>query len=368
MIRILQVVNIMNHAGLENMIMNYYRNMDRSKIQFDFLTHRPEDGAFDEEIKRLGGKIYKAPRLYPQNYLAYFRYMKVFFKEHPEYKVIHSHIDAMSYLPLLAAQRAGVPVRIAHSHSTNIDKDFKYILKQIFRKQLNSVATERWACGREAGKYLFGDKEFSIIRNAIDVERFAYNEGIRQNKKAELNLTGKYVVGHVGRFIPLKNHSFILDVFDGLCSEDGCLHLLLIGDGELKENIEADIETRGLKDKVTILSERNDMNELYQAMDIFLLPSLYEGLPMVMVEAQVSGLSCIASDKVTKEAKIAENTFFLELDKNLWKEKVMYLKSLTGRIKIYDQEYDIRVAAKKMADKYIGLWNKVEKNSVNSLE
>lgn len=360
MIRILQVVNIMDHAGLENMIMNYYRHMDRSKIQFDFLTHRVEDGAFDEEIKRLGGKIYKAPRLYPQNYLEYFKFMKTFFGEHPEYKIIHSHIDAMSYLPLLAAKRAGVPVRISHSHSTNIDKDFKYILKQFFRKQLNSVATERFACGDEAGKYLFGEKKFSVVKNAIDVERFAYSEEVRRNKRSELNLTGKYVIGHVGRFISLKNHSFIIDVFESLCLEDDKMHLLLVGDGELKESIEADVEARGLKDKVTILSKRNDMNELYQVMDVFVLPSLYEGLPMVMVEAQVSGTNCVVSDKVTQEAKIADNTFFLALEKELWREKIISLKTIAKRSETYDREYDIRVAAKNLSDKYVELWNKTK--------
>ena len=134
MIRVLQCVNDMHRAGLETMLMNYYRNIDRTKIQFDFLTHRPDKSDYDDEILSLGGKVYYAPRLYPQNYPAYFKYMKKFFAEHPEYQIVHSHIDSMSYLPLLAAKKAGVPIRIAHSHNTSIDKDFKYILKQYFRK------------------------------------------------------------------------------------------------------------------------------------------------------------------------------------------------------------------------------------------
>ena len=129
MIRILQCVNDMHRAGLETMLMNYYRNIDRDKIQFDFLTHRPNRSDYDDEIESLGGKMYYAPRLYPQNYPEYFKWMKRFFAEHPEYKVVHSHIDAMSYLPLKAAKAANIPVRIAHSHNTSIDKDFKYLLK-----------------------------------------------------------------------------------------------------------------------------------------------------------------------------------------------------------------------------------------------
>ena len=142
MIRVLQCVNNMHRAGLETMLMNYYRNIDRTKIQFDFLVHRQERSDYDDEIESLGGRIYRAPRLYPQNYPAYFRYMKQFFRDHPEYKIVHSHIDAMSYLPLLAAKRARVPVRIAHSHSTSIDKDTKYWIKQGFRFLIPSVATQ----------------------------------------------------------------------------------------------------------------------------------------------------------------------------------------------------------------------------------
>ena len=142
MIRVLQCVNNMHRAGLETMLMNYYRHIDRNKIQFDFLTHRPDRSDYDDEIEELGGRVYYAPRLFPQNYPAYFRYMKGFFSEHPEYCIIHSHIDAMSYLPLMTAKKAGVPVRIAHSHNTSIDKDFKYLMKEAFRWQLPYVATD----------------------------------------------------------------------------------------------------------------------------------------------------------------------------------------------------------------------------------
>ena len=166
----------MHRAGLETMLMNYYRNIDRTKIQFDFLTHRPYKSDYDDEILSLGGRMYYAPRLYPQNYIQYFRWMDKFFEEHLEYQIMHSHIDSMSYLPLLAAKRANVPVRIAHSHNTSIDRDLKYPLKQLFRTRITKVANEYCACGEEAGKFLFGNRDFKVIPNAIETERFIYEE------------------------------------------------------------------------------------------------------------------------------------------------------------------------------------------------
>ena len=158
MLRILQCVNDMHRAGLETMLMNYYRNIDRNIIQFDFLTHRPHKSDYDDEIVSMGGRVYYAPRLYPQNYLKYFQWMKRFFQEHPEYQIVHSHIDAMSYLPLLAAKKAGIPFRIAHSHNTSIDRDFKYILKLLFCSQIPNVANIYASCGEEAGRFLFGNR------------------------------------------------------------------------------------------------------------------------------------------------------------------------------------------------------------------
>ena len=181
----------MHRAGLETMLMNYYRHIDREKIQFDFLVHRQGRADYDDEIESMGGRIYVAPRLYPQNYCAYFRYMKQFFRDHPEYKVMHSHIDAMSFLPLLAGKLSGVPVRIAHSHSASIDRDMKYLIKQGFRLLLPSVATHFFACGKKAGKFLFRGKPFQMIPNAIDASRFLYDPEMRGKKRRELELEGR---------------------------------------------------------------------------------------------------------------------------------------------------------------------------------
>lgn len=326
MIRILQVVNDMHRAGLETMLMNYYRNVDKSKIQFDFLTHRPYKSDYDDEILKLGGMVYYAPRLYPQNYPSYFRFMKQFYAEHTEYEIVHAHIDTMSYLPLLAAKKAAIPVRIAHSHSTAIDRDFKYLLKQYYRSQITSVANCYCACGKEAGEYLFKDKEFTIIPNAIQVDKFLYQEQIRCQVRERLELSDKIVIGHVGRFSYPKNHRFLISVFNEIYKNKSNSVLLLIGVGEKEREIKNQVETLGLSDSVFFLGNRDDVNELYQAMDVFVMPSFFEGVPMTGIEAQFSGLNCIFSDKVPKEVDFSNNCLFMSLNESVekWATQILH--------------------------------------------
>ena len=335
MIRILQCVNDMHRAGLETMLMNYYRNIDRTKIQFDFLTHRPDKSDYDDEILSLGGKVYYAPRLYPQNYPAYFKYMKKFFAEHPEYQIVHSHIDSMSYLPLLAAKKAGVPIRIAHSHNTSIDKDFKYILKQYFRKKITKAANYYCACGQEAGEFLFPGKSFTFIPNAIEVDKFLYNKEIRDKKRKDFGLTNEFVVGHVGRLSYQKNHELLIRIFSELHKKDANTILLLIGVGEKEDEIRKQVHELKLDECVRFLGNRDDVNELYQAMDVFVMPSLFEGIPVVGVEAQFSGLPCVFSDKVPVEVKFTENSEFVSLEKKPedWADVVLDKKVNSDRIR-----------------------------------
>lgn len=337
MIRVLQCVNDMHRAGLETMLMNYYRNIDRTQIQFDFLTHRPNKSDYDDEILSLGGKVYYAPRLYPQNYPAYFKWMADFFKEHPEYKIVHSHIDSMSYLPLLAAKKAGVPVRIAHSHNTAIDKDFKYPLKQYFRFKINSVCNERLACGQEAGKFLFGNKDFKVIPNAIDAEKFYFDEEIRGKKREELGITDEFVVGHVGRISYQKNHKFLIEIFNELLRIEPNAILLLVGVGEKEEEVRKQIHKLGIDEKVKFLGNRSDVNELYQAMDVFVMPSFFEGIPVVGVEAQFADLPCVFSDKVPKEVQFNEKCEFVSLYKSA-KEWVSIVNKFKHHIRYYSEK------------------------------
>lgn len=344
----------MDRAGLENMLMNYYRAVDKTKIQFDFLTHRPTEGAYDQEIESMGGKIYRAPRLYPQNYKNYFNFMREFFKEHTEYKIVHSHIDSMSYLPLLAAKRAGVPIRIAHSHSTSTDFGLKYPLKMFFRAKIPSVATNYAACTTDAGEYLFPKKQVMVIPNAINIEKYYFNEKVRREKRKELGLEKNYVIGHVGRFTRAKNHVFLIESFAEVVRKCEDVRLLLIGAGELEKNIRELILKKKLDNYIMILSKRDDVAELYQAMDIFAFPSLYEGLGMGAVEAQVSGLRCLVSDRVPWDAKISENTEFLPLEKNVWVDKLLGSRIKNQRETNYSEMYDVKKATVSLQEYYRG--------------
>lgn len=364
--RVLQVVNDMHRAGLETMLMNYYRNINREDIQFDFLTHRAYKSDYDDEIISLGGKMYYAPRLYPQNYLQYFKWMRTFFYDHPEYQIIHSHIDTMSYLPLLAAKKARIPVRIAHSHNTSIDKDFKYPLKQFFRTQITSVANEYCACGQEAGKFLFGYHQFKVIPNAIETDQFVYNEKNRNDVRKKLKLIDKFVIGHVGRLSYQKNHSFLIDIFEELYRYDSNARLLLIGTGEKEKELRDRVHHYGLDQVVYFLGSRDDVNELYQAMDVFVMPSFFEGIPVTGIEAQFSGLTCLFSDKVPKEVDFSGNCKFISLNKKKseWILEIMKEKTFENRAaksqKVTDSCYNIKNAYKILERYYKELGSQIE--------
>lgn len=357
MIRVLHVVNDMHRAGLETMLMNYYRNIDRTKIQFDFLTHRPQKSDYDDEIIAMGGKVYYAPRLYPHNYPAYFKYMEKFFEEHPEYQIVHSHIDSMSYLPLRAAKKAGIPVRIAHSHNTSIDKDFKYILKQFFRSRITSVASHYCACGKEAGEFLFKDKDTKVIPNAIEVDRFLFNQEVRKQKREELGLKDEFVLGHVGRLSYQKNHKFLIDIFSEVHKKNKNTVLLLIGVGEKEQEIKAQIRTLGLDNVVRFLGSRSDVNELYQAMDVFVMPSFFEGIPVTGVEAQFAELPCIFSTKVPKEVSFTDKCKFLTLEESIdrWAEVILSINTnvrIENNMTVKNSWYNIKNAKSILVEYY----------------
>lgn len=365
MIRILQVVNIMDRAGLETMLMNYYRNIDRSKIQFDFLTHRKETGAYDDEIEQMGGKIYHAPRLYPQNYLNYFKYMKRFFSEHPEYKIIHSHIDSMSYFPLLVAKKCGIPVRIGHSHNSKISKDLKYPIKWFALKKMTDVANSYFSCGRIAGKFMWPNEKFRIIHNAIDLNSFSYNEQVRKKVRNELSLSeNTLVIGHIGRFNKVKNQLFLLDIFNEISQKRADSELILIGKGEDEEKIRKKIYKLGLNQKVLVMVDRDDVDKLYQALDIFVMPSLFEGLPVVGVEAQANGLPCIFSDHISNEVILTSNAKSYCLNKSAedWAMQIMHQdvsRNSSAFLEMKNNGYDIKSEAKKLERWYIDKYNSV---------
>lgn len=356
MLRILQVVNKMDRAGLETVLMNYYRNINRNVIQFDFLTHRPGSGQYDEEILALGGKIYRAPRLYPQNYLLYFKWMNKFWAEHPEYQVVHSHIDAMSYLPLLTAKKANIPVRIAHSHSTGIDKDFKYPLKRLFRRKLKSVTTEEWACGKAAGDFLFCSRKFKIVPNPIDASMYSFSPQKRSQVRKALAVADQTVViGHVGRFYYPKNQRFLVQIFKKYQDFNSDSKLLFIGEGELENQVREMVKTLGLQSQVVFLGARGDVADIMQGLDILVLPSIFEGVPMVGLEAQAAGLPVLLSNRISPEVAVTESCTFLPLEasEENWALKIDEIVQRKERCVSPDlKQYDVQDAAPKLQKMY----------------
>ena len=271
-----------NGGGVESVVMNYYRNIDRNKIQFHFLCDEDSTDIPYEEIEKLGGKVIVIPP-----YQKLFKYQKELyriFKEN-DYNIVHSHINALSVFPLRIAKKAGVPIRIAHSHSTSNKKEWKKnILKMILRPFSKVYANQFFACTKHAGKWLFGKKiierkELNVINNAIDLKKFEFNENTREDLRKELGIKEDVlVIGHVGRFMKQKNHEFLIDVFEKAIKQDDNIYLILVGQGPLEDKIKEMAKEKGIEDKILFLGQRNDVNKLYQAMDIFVLPSLYEGL------------------------------------------------------------------------------------------
>lgn len=357
-VRILQVVTHMERGGLESMIMNYYRHIDREKVQFDFLVHRQEQAAFDDEIESLGGRIYRLPRLVPwsKNYLAA---LNRFFDEHQEFNVVHVHQDCLSSVILKAAMQHNVPVRVAHSHSANQDKNLKYPIKLWYKRGIPKYATNLFACGKGAGSWMFGGASYQIINNAIDVSAYTYDPTKRQEMRRQLGLENEFTIGHVGRFNQPKNHSFLLDIFAALLKKESNAVLLLAGGGEDMPKIQAKAEALDIAEHVRFLGIRSDVAGLMQAMDVFVFPSLYEGLPVTMVEAQAAGLPCIISDKVPPECILTDglvDALPLSAEPEAWAEKMLEKREVPRtdrRSEIAAYGFDITTEAVKLQEFYL---------------
>ena len=325
-IRILHIVTYMGRGGLETMLMNYYRNIDRNKVQFDFLVHRDFEADYDKEIESLGGRIYRVSKLNPFS-KKYLSELDQFFKEHKEYKIVHSHLDCMAGIPLKYAKKNGILFRIAHAHSSNQDKDLKYPLKLIFKRNIVKYANECFACGQVAGQWMFGGKKFQILNNAIDTKQYIFDHKKRINVRKMFGIDeSAFVVGHIGRFEAVKNHTFLLDVFYELLKKQENSVLLLVGDGTLKNEIKQKAEKLGINKKVIFAGSRDDVPDMLQAMDIFILPSLYEGLGIVNIEAQASGLPCLTSERVPMECeKVKGLVTQIDLAKGAkyWAQKIL---------------------------------------------
>lgn len=353
-IRILQCVTIMNRNGLENRLMDIYRNIDKSVIQFDFMTNRTEAGEFDEEIKQLGGRVYHMSRIAPKSFFRYIDELRIFFQEHPEYKIVHSHLNTLSTWPLLMAKKAGVPVRIAHSRNASMDRNIKMVYKAFSRLFINGQATDRFACSRSAGVWLFGKqhvekKTFHVIPNAIQLDQFLYSDEKRQEMRTELGIGEKELaIVCVARFSPQKNHTYLLRVFREIRNRKPESKLYLVGQGELEQDIRKQIAELGLQDHVRFLGSRSDVGAVLTAMDAFLFPSSYEGFGTVIIEAQCSALPMLASDSIPSETMLCDSVEFASIkeDPAVWAEKLLALIEKTERkdnsVLIRENGYDIR--------------------------
>lgn len=332
-IRILHVVTYMGRGGLETMLMNYYRHIDRALVQFDFLTHRQERAAYDDEIESLGGVIYRLPRLVPWS-STYQHALDTFFKTHPEYRVVHVHQDCLSSVILKAAHRNGVPVRIAHSHNSAQDKNLKYPIKLYYRRSIPRFATDLFACGKDAGDWMFGGAPFQILNNAIDAASYRYDPEAASQMRQNLNIPqNALIIGHVGRFSPQKNHEFLIDIFASLHKKEQNTRLLLVGDGALRTKMKEKVQSLGLADHVIFTGIRSDVPDLLQAMDVFLFPSLYEGLPVTMVEAQAAGLPCVVSENIPTDCDLTTLVRRVALtdSPDHWAEEILSATALPRR-------------------------------------
>lgn len=362
-IRILHVVTSMNAGGIENMLMNLYRNIDRNKIQFDFLVHRRAKGFFDDEILSLKGRIYYVRPLSVVNIFSYYKDLNQFLNQYNYYKIIHSHISVWSYLILSIAKKNKIPIRIAHSHESHKTL-WEHKLTRIpliwsLRKMINRPLTHRLACAYDAGKWMFGKSvDFKVINNAIDVSKFKFNSETAENIRREFNLEDSLVIGHVGNFSRPKNYPFILKVFKEITRHNGKVKLLLVGNHKRNPKIANEVAELKLQDKVVFTGLRNDVYNLYQAMDVFLFPSHNEGLPVTLVEAQAAGLKIFASDAITREVALTDDIEFLSLNKSTedWAEEILksvpYNRKDNSKI-IKDRGYDIVESAKWLENFYL---------------
>lgn len=360
LIRVAQIMGKMNGGGVESVVMNYYRHIDRERVQFDFLVDSDSARVPEEEILSLGGRVFKIPPY--QHPIQYRRALLQLFREQ-DWKIVHSNINALSVFPLAAAKQAEIPVRIAHSHSTMGKGEYlKNSIKFVLRPLSNIYPTERFACSNHAGKWLFGDNaSFTVIPNAIPLDQFRFNLHVRQCVRRELNIApDTLLIGHVGRFMPQKNQRFLVDVFANLQQRHEKVQLAFVGEGRDMDSIKEYSKILGLQDQVLFLGQQSEVSQFYSAFDVFCLPSLYEGLGVVGIEAQCAGVPCIFSSEVPKEVNVSGHAQFLPIDSP--EEWALALEHYRPGERIFTDDealrnYDIARQGKLMTQRYVDLYD-----------
>ena len=353
----------MDRAGIETMLMNFYRHMDRDRVQFDFLANKSKPGDYDDEIKKMGGRIFVSPGY--KNVGRYSKYMTELFRAHPEYKIIHAHNGSLMLYALKCAQMNNIPVRIAHAHATQIPFDFKNGIKKCMKPLIKYVATDYWGCSNAAGEFYFSKKRWNkrnqLIHNAIDADCFTFNEQARSRIRTQYGLGDDFVVGHVGRLTWQKNQKKLLEIFAALHKIKPDSRLVIVGTGELEAKLKNQASELGISDAVTFAGMQTNVNEWYSVFDVFVLSSWYEGLPVVGIEAQAADLPCVFTDKITPEVKIMDRVLFkgLEDDAKAWADAILSFRR-QDRISRFDElkssGYDIKTEAARMLVLYEALY------------
>lgn len=358
-IRVLHFQGRMGKGGAETFMMNAYRNIDRSKIQFDFLIYEDykDITPYHQEIKSLGGNIYIVPN--PNKHiLSYIKVVKKLLKD-KKIDIVHSEIFFGGGINLWLAKKAGIKKRIVHSHATSDGKGNSLpivLARKFFDFLIKNNATDYLACSHEAGIGLYGKHQpFIFVPNGIDLEKYRSVSESKETIRTSLGIPkDAFVIGNIGRFEDQKNHIFLIDIFEEIINENPNSHLVLVGNGSLMKQIKEKVHHKGFSGKVSFLGERNDIPQLLKAMDVFLLPSLYEGLPIVAVEAQAANLKMVLSDQVSRETQLSENVQFVSLNNNPkeW-AKIVLAEPFGNATKPELEIYDMKKTAKQLEEIYL---------------
>ena len=373
-VKVLYFVDRMLRGGIQSLVIDWVSRFDKQKIHVDFLLL--DDGKeykLEQTLKELGCTVYKLKGIWVKTPIDFIKYkcaVKSFFKEHHDYKVVHMHSSSKNYMILKYAKKYGIPIRIAHSH--NIDFQTKNPLKKLignlFKKPLIKYATDYFACSKIAGEWLFGkdiveSDKFRVIHNAIDYDKFKYNSNIRKKMREEFNFKDSdIVIGHVGRFVEQKNHSFLIDVFYKCYEQNNNYKLLLVGTGELEEFIKEKVRSLGIENNVIFAGFQSNVNDYMHAMDLFVFPSLFEGLGLVLIEAQACGLPCFCTaNTIPKDVKILNNLQFISLNDGAleWSKKIISSKLRINDNNTYKEfkkmNYLISDIVIELEDKYMSM-------------
>ena len=360
-VRVLQVVGRLNIGGAESRIMDLYRNIDRDKVQFDFVQHMTEKGAYQDEAESLGAHIYCMPRFRLYNYFSYKKSWERFFKEHSEIQIVHGHMTSTAAIYLPIAKKYCDAYTIAHARSAGVDKGIKGYVTKFLRKGLACKCDSCFSCSDLASEAVFGKKNIGKVKfipNAIDTEKFRYDINIRRRIRAEWGISEKdLVIGHVGRFDLVKNHAYMLEILSECLKRNRSVKLFLVGDGPLRDDIKLKADKLGVDAHVIFAGRQRDVYNYYQAFDFFIFPSFYEGLPGTAIEAQASGLHGILSDRITRQAAVTDLIKFKSIDvpAREWADEI-FNTDISGRRSRSDDVrnagFDIKEQAKKMSEFY----------------